>query len=232
MLHASDNADGRVLGPRSFVYPPFIVLERGMPLADWAREERPTMQVWGLVEALATLLATLHSNKHVHRGALLHAHTQGMLKNSLGSTQLPCGAIVCTSLSAEALVQIPRNVCRVCRSEAGQHHLLAQHAVAPAGHGHRCVSRCDALPSQKRRATPHMWHTLSSAQASAGECLPQALALSQKTNLPGDCSWVHRRCSSSSTDGNSFTKHAMCRPRALAVLHAALCTTRSGAGRV
>jgi hypothetical protein len=35
LIHASANADGAVRSARGFVFPPFLVIERGMPLADW-----------------------------------------------------------------------------------------------------------------------------------------------------------------------------------------------------
>ena len=66
-VSASDNAGGQARSAHGYVFPPYLVLQRGLPLKDWAQEERRTMEVWGMVEALAALLAHLHSGGLVHR---------------------------------------------------------------------------------------------------------------------------------------------------------------------
>jgi serine/threonine protein kinase len=67
-LHfVSDNADGAERSARGYALPPFIVLERGMPLVDWAMQPRRPMEVIGMVEAIAHLLKVLHSRGKVHR---------------------------------------------------------------------------------------------------------------------------------------------------------------------
>jgi hypothetical protein len=40
LLHADDNVAGAVRSANHFVFPPHIVLERGMVLKEWAKQER------------------------------------------------------------------------------------------------------------------------------------------------------------------------------------------------
>ena len=58
-----------------FVFPPFLVLERGMTLQHWAEQARGFGEVVSMVERLASLLEVLHASGRVHRdmkpGALL-----------------------------------------------------------------------------------------------------------------------------------------------------------------
>ena len=67
LLHANDNVNGAVCSRNGFVFPPFIVLERGIPLYEWAQQPRRQMESIVMVEALAELLATLHCAGRVHR---------------------------------------------------------------------------------------------------------------------------------------------------------------------
>ena len=72
MHFASDNADASARSQRGFVFPPYIVLERGVVLADWMMQPRPVSEAVVMVEALASLLATLHRNGRVHRDIKPH----------------------------------------------------------------------------------------------------------------------------------------------------------------
>ena len=45
LVYASTNADGAVRSARGFVFPPFLVIERGMPLKDWMLQSRNAMEV-------------------------------------------------------------------------------------------------------------------------------------------------------------------------------------------
>ena len=67
LLHASENADGAARSRAGVPFPPFIVLERGIPLFEWAQQPRRQMESIVMVEALAELLATLHESGRVHR---------------------------------------------------------------------------------------------------------------------------------------------------------------------
>jgi serine/threonine protein kinase len=67
MLHYSDNSNGAMRSARGYQFPPFVVLERGLPLTNWLRARRHMMEAVGMVEALAALLATLHAKSKVHR---------------------------------------------------------------------------------------------------------------------------------------------------------------------
>ena len=63
----TDNSDGFVRSGSGMPFPPFIVLERGITLADWGVQPRKALQVIGMVEAVAELLVTLHASGKVHR---------------------------------------------------------------------------------------------------------------------------------------------------------------------
>ena len=67
LIHASDNADGSAVSANGFAFPPYLVLERGMPLKEWLGRQRRAMEVAVMVEALAELLATLHGALRIHR---------------------------------------------------------------------------------------------------------------------------------------------------------------------
>ena len=67
-LLASDrNTDGTACGSDGFKFPPYLVLERGITLAEWNRQRRGSLEVMVLVEALAALLSKLHEHGVVHR---------------------------------------------------------------------------------------------------------------------------------------------------------------------
>ena len=48
------------------LFPPLLVHERGVTLREWLQGGRSYAEVLGAVEALAVLLATLHSSGRVH----------------------------------------------------------------------------------------------------------------------------------------------------------------------
>ena len=65
---ATDNHDGSVKSSvGAFVFPPLMVIERGLAMSQWVAGERRTIEVLVLVESAAELLNTLHSNGRVHR---------------------------------------------------------------------------------------------------------------------------------------------------------------------
>ena len=45
LVYASSNADGTTRSARGFVFPPFLVIERGMTLTDWVAKRRGPMEV-------------------------------------------------------------------------------------------------------------------------------------------------------------------------------------------
>ena len=59
LLHASENAKGATQSRNGFVFPPYIVLERGIPLFEWAQQPRRQMEVIVMVEVLS--LPTMQS---------------------------------------------------------------------------------------------------------------------------------------------------------------------------
>jgi serine/threonine protein kinase len=67
LLRADDNASGVTQSKSGYVFPPWLVLERGTTLADWVRRPRGYGEVLTMVESLARMLATLHAAELVHR---------------------------------------------------------------------------------------------------------------------------------------------------------------------
>ena len=78
--HISDNADGAVRTTSGVPFPPFLVLERGQTLADWCMQPRKALQVIGMVEAVAELLATLHASGRAHRVRAFRAASTGVVQ--------------------------------------------------------------------------------------------------------------------------------------------------------
>jgi serine/threonine protein kinase len=64
LLRASSNAGGAVRSRSGFVFPPYLVLERGGTLQQWKPEERSFFEI---VSMVAALLNTLHASGRVHR---------------------------------------------------------------------------------------------------------------------------------------------------------------------
>ena len=68
LLGASDNADASVVSRSGYyVFPPYFVLERGITLAQWAREERSFFDITSMLERVLGQLHTLHTDGLVHR---------------------------------------------------------------------------------------------------------------------------------------------------------------------
>jgi hypothetical protein len=64
---SSDNTAGRLRGPEGFVFPPFLVTERGQSLQEWLQVSRDNLLLLAMIRDVAELLATLHAGGHVHR---------------------------------------------------------------------------------------------------------------------------------------------------------------------
>jgi hypothetical protein len=67
LLLADNNAAGLVRSSSGYVFPPFIVLERGITLKEWCERERGYGEVLTMVECLSRLLDVLHRSGRVHR---------------------------------------------------------------------------------------------------------------------------------------------------------------------
>ena len=63
----SANADGAARSRNGYAFPPFLVMERGMTLAEWAARRRTLLETLAMCRDCATLLATLHAAGRVHR---------------------------------------------------------------------------------------------------------------------------------------------------------------------
>jgi serine/threonine protein kinase len=64
---ATDNADGRIQSHSGFIFPPFIIMERGVTLQEWLRVPRAFMAVMHMFHDLASQLVVLHGAGYVHR---------------------------------------------------------------------------------------------------------------------------------------------------------------------
>ena len=67
VLYATDNSDCRFRSRSGFVFPPFLVVERGITLGHWATERRSVFDVIAMVENVASLVDSLHQAGYVHR---------------------------------------------------------------------------------------------------------------------------------------------------------------------
>ena len=67
LFAASPNGDGAVRARSGYVFPPFLVMERGMTLAEWLQSPRDALAVLSMFKDCAALLVTLHAAGHVHR---------------------------------------------------------------------------------------------------------------------------------------------------------------------
>jgi serine/threonine protein kinase len=64
---ASSNSDSAVRTHDGYVFPPFLVMERGMTLAEWIGEPRPSLAVLSLFSEVANLLKQVHAANYAHR---------------------------------------------------------------------------------------------------------------------------------------------------------------------
>jgi hypothetical protein len=68
ILFATNNANAGLVSPRGFVFPPFLVLERGITLTAWGtQEKRGFFEITTMIERVAELLKALHDANFVHR---------------------------------------------------------------------------------------------------------------------------------------------------------------------
>ena len=67
LVEASDNANGAVRSPSGFVYPPYIIMERGITLSKWRQDKRTAPAILNMLLDVAAHLARLHDAGHVHR---------------------------------------------------------------------------------------------------------------------------------------------------------------------
>jgi serine/threonine protein kinase len=64
---SSNNIDGIAQTLDGYVFPPFLVMERGMTLAEWITSPRSSLAVLSLFSDVARLLAQVHAANYVHR---------------------------------------------------------------------------------------------------------------------------------------------------------------------
>ena len=81
LLHAHDNADGAARSRSGYVFPPHLVLERGITLRAWCTcstggggsagngggRARNFFEVSTMVDSVGSMLAQLHASGRVHR---------------------------------------------------------------------------------------------------------------------------------------------------------------------
>jgi serine/threonine protein kinase len=67
LFASSDNADKAVSFQGAFVFPPFLVMERGITLAKWLQEPRSSLAVLSMFSDFAALLAIVHAANYAHR---------------------------------------------------------------------------------------------------------------------------------------------------------------------
>ena len=67
ILYASANANGDVRSQSGYVFPPFMVLERGITMREWVKSGRNFFEVSTMVDSLCTMLDTLHASGRMHR---------------------------------------------------------------------------------------------------------------------------------------------------------------------
>ena len=61
------NGPGAVRSRIGYVFPAYMVMERGMTLAEWLQTRRDPLGILSMFKDLAVLLATLHGAGQVHR---------------------------------------------------------------------------------------------------------------------------------------------------------------------
>lgn len=69
LFAGSPNEDGAARAKSGYQFPPFLVMERGMTLSEWAGQSVPRkpLAILSMFADCAALLATLHAAGHVHR---------------------------------------------------------------------------------------------------------------------------------------------------------------------
>jgi hypothetical protein len=67
LLIANGNEGGAMRSRSGFVFPPYIVTERGVTACDWMKACRSYFDIASMIEHLAQLLHTLHASGRVHR---------------------------------------------------------------------------------------------------------------------------------------------------------------------
>ena len=67
VIQANDNSRGTVRSRSGVALPPYLVLERGMPLTEWSLQPRRSVEAVVMVEAVLELIARLHAAGRIHR---------------------------------------------------------------------------------------------------------------------------------------------------------------------
>ena len=107
LFAGSENGDSQCRARNGYVFPPFLVMERGMTLAEWVQQEPEALSVLSMFKACAALLARLHAAGQVHRdikpdNVLLMLQTQAWRLIDFGIAA-PVGADCVSALWTPAL---------------------------------------------------------------------------------------------------------------------------------
>ena len=63
----SSNHDGATRSPSGFVFPPYLILERGVSLSEWLLQPRSSLSVLNMFFDVTKQLVRLHRAGHAHR---------------------------------------------------------------------------------------------------------------------------------------------------------------------
>jgi serine/threonine protein kinase len=90
IIQAESNHDQKFVSFSGFVYPPFMVMDRGVTLKEWMQVPRSFAAVVSMALEISELLDALHQAGQVHRdlkpdNALLSLHTHEWRLLDLGS---------------------------------------------------------------------------------------------------------------------------------------------------
>ena len=80
---ACENSDGRASGPSGFVYPPFVIAERGESLNEWVSRSAPD-----LATTIFVLLHVAERLQRLHQAGIVHRYHQAAVAVLLLYTRL------------------------------------------------------------------------------------------------------------------------------------------------
>ena len=72
VLYATANAHGQAHSYRGYVFPPFMVLERGMTLTDWKQQERSVFDIIAMVRFCSWKVLSGHCCNRAARNNVSH----------------------------------------------------------------------------------------------------------------------------------------------------------------
>ena len=97
LVHATEGTPCEARGFEDYVFPPFLVTDRGITLLQWAESFRSPSAVLAMVAEVAELLGTMHRGGIVHRDVkpanlLLILRTQHWRLLDLGIASRRCAS--------------------------------------------------------------------------------------------------------------------------------------------